>query len=108
MRARRKLIGTPERPRLNVYISLNHVYTQIVDDWAAETLVSAATVEDEVAAQCGGTTSNTQAAAVVGRVIGERALAEGISKVCFDGGGRKYHGRVKALADAAREAGLEF
>ncbi len=108
MRSRRKLIGTPDRPRPNVYISLNHIYTQVVDDWAAETLVSAATVEGEIAAQCEGGTGNAEAAAVVGRVIGERALAEGISKVCFDSGGRKYHGRVKALADAAREAGLEF
>jgi len=108
MRARRKLIGTPERPRLNICISLNHIYAQVIDDWAAGTLVSATTVEDEVAEQCDGATDNIGAAAVVGRIIGERALAEGISKVCFDGGGRKYHGRVKALADAAREAGLDF
>jgi len=108
MRSRRRLVGTPERPRLAVYISLNHIYTQVVDDWAAETSVSAATVEDEVAAQCGGSTSNTEAAATVGRIIAERALADGIEKVCFDTGGRKYHGRVKALADAAREAGLDF
>jgi len=107
-RARRRVIGTPERPRLNIYISLNHIYAQVVDDWAGETMVAAATVEDEVAAQCDGASANTGAAAVVGRIIGERALAEGISKVCFDGGGRKYHGRVKALADAAREAGLDF
>lgn len=108
MRARRRLIGTPERPRLAVYVSLNHIYTQVVDDWAAETLVSAATVEDDVAAQCSGSTSNIEAAAVVGRAIAERALAEGIEQICFDTGGRKYHGRVKALADAAREAGLDF
>jgi large subunit ribosomal protein L18 len=108
MRARRKLVGTPERPRLAVYISLNHIYTQVVDDWAAETLVSAATVEDDVAGECDGSTSNTEAAATVGRIIAERSLAEGIEKICFDTGGRKYHGRVKALADAAREAGLDF
>lgn len=108
MRSRRRLIGTPERPRLTVYISLNHIYTQVIDDWAAETSVSAATVEEEVAAQCGGSTSNAEAAAVVGRIIAERALANGIDKICFDTGGRKYHGRVKALADAAREAGLDF
>lgn len=108
MRSRRRLVGTPERPRLVVYISLNHIYTQVVDDWAEETLVSAATVEDEVAAQCGESTRNVDAAAAVGRIIAERAQAEGIEKICFDTGGRKYHGRVKALADAAREAGLDF
>lgn len=108
MRARRKLVGTPERPRLAVFISLNHVYTQVVDDWAEETLISAATVEDDVAAECGDSTSNAEAAAVVGRIIAERALDEGIEKICFDTGGRKYHGRVKALAEAAREAGLDF
>jgi large subunit ribosomal protein L18 len=108
MRARRKLVGTPERPRLAVYISLNHIYTQVIDDWAEETLLSAATVEDEVAAECGGSTGNTEAAETVGRIIAERALADGIEKICFDTGGRKYHGRVKALAEAAREAGLDF
>src|SRR5690554_2511274 len=102
MRARRRLIGTPDRPRLTVYISLNHIYTQVIDDWAEETLVSAATVEDDVAAECGSSTSNLEAAAAVGRVVAERALAGDIKKVCFDTGGRKYHGRVKALADAAR------
>lgn len=108
MRARRKLVGTPERPRLAVYISLNHIYTQVVDDWAEQTLISAATVEDDVAAQCAGSTSNTEAAATVGRIVAERSLAEGIEKICFDTGGRQYHGRVKALAEAAREAGLDF
>ena len=108
MRSRRKLVGTPERPRLNVYISLGHIYTQIVDDWAAQTLVAAGTVEQDVAAQCGGGTANVEAASVVGRIIGERALAQGIGKVCFDSGGRQYHGRIKALAEAAREAGREF
>ncbi len=108
MRSRRNLVGTPERPRLSVYISLNHVYSQVVDDWGEETLVSAATVEDEVAAECNGSTSNTEAAKVVGRVVAERALEQGIEKICFDTGGRKYHGRVAALADAAREAGLDF
>ncbi|MEA3402240.1 MAG: 50S ribosomal protein L18 [Armatimonadota bacterium] len=107
-RARRKLEGTPERPRLAVYVSLQHVYAQVIDDWAGETLLGAATVEDEVAGECSGSTANTEAARVVGRVIAERALDEGIERVCFDTGGRKYHGRVKALADAAREAGLDF
>ncbi|MFW6156833.1 MAG: 50S ribosomal protein L18 [Armatimonadota bacterium] len=108
MRNRRKLVGTPDRPRLAVFISLNHIYTQVIDDWAAETYVSAATVEDEVAAQCEDSTSNSEAAATVGRIIAERALASGVEKICFDTGGRKYHGRVKALAEAAREAGLDF
>ncbi len=108
MRGRRKLVGTPERPRLAVFISLNHIYTQVVDDWAGETMVSAATVEDEVADQCDASTINSDAAKVVGRVIAERALAQDIEQVCFDTGGRKYHGRVAALADAAREAGLDF
>ena len=108
MRARRRVIGTPERPRLAVYVSLNHIYAQVVDDWAAETKVAAATVEDDVAAACGSSTSNAEAAAAVGRIIAERSLAEGIEKICFDTGGRKYHGRVKALAEAAREAGLDF
>ena len=108
MRARRRLVGTPERPRLAVFISLNHIYTQIIDDWAAETLVSAATVEDELASQCEGSTSDSGAAAVVGRTVAERALAKGIERICFDTGGRRYHGRVRALAEAAREAGLDF
>ncbi len=108
MRARRKLIGTPDRPRLAVYVSLKHVYAQIIDDWAGETKVAATTCEDEVAAECNGSTSNIEAARVVGRIVAERALDAGIEKVCYDTGGRTYHGRVKALADAAREAGLEF
>lgn len=108
MRLRRKVSGTSGRPRLAVYVSLKHIYAQVIDDWAEETLVSAATVEDEVAAECNGSTCNTGAAEAVGRIIGERALEEGVEKVCFDTGGRKYHGRVKALADAAREAGLDF
>lgn len=108
MRSRRKLVGTDERPRLAVCCSLKHIYAQIINDWEAHTLVSAATVEKEIAEQCNGSTANQAAAAVVGRVIAERALAQGISRVCFDCGGRKYHGRVKALAEAAREAGLDF
>src|SRR6056297_1495089 len=108
MRSRSNLVGTPDRPRLNVYISGKHIYTQVIDDWAEETLIAASTVEDEVAGECNGSTSNSEAAAVVGRIIAERALDEGIEKICFDTGGRKYHGRVQVLADAAREAGLDF
>ena len=108
MRARRRVIGTPDRPRLAVHLSHKHIYAQVVDDWAEETLVSAATVEGEIGEECEDSTRNLEAAAVIGRTIGERALSEGIEKVCFDTGGRKYHGRVAALADAAREAGLDF
>lgn len=108
MRARRKLIGTDERPRLAVYCSLKHVSAQIINDWEGRTLASAGTVEEAIAGECEGGTANVAAAAVVGRVIAERALARGIENVCFDCGGRKYHGRVKALAEAAREAGLQF
>jgi len=107
-RLRRRVIGTPERPRLAVFVSHKHIYAQVVDDWAGETLSSAATVEDELASQCEGSTCDRAAAAVVGRVVGERAVAAGVGQVCFDTGGRKYHGRVAAVADAAREAGLEF
>ncbi len=108
MRSRRRLVGTPERPRLAVYCSLRHVCAQVINDWDEQTLVAAATVEQEIADECDGSTANAAAAAVVGRVVAQRALAEDIESVCFDCGGRKYHGRVKALADAAREAGLEF
>lgn len=108
LRARQKVVGTAERPRLCVYASLKHVSAQVIDDHAQHTLVAAGTVEREIADQCNGSTATNAAAEVVGRVIGERALAEGVEQVVFDTGGRKYHGRVKALAEAAREAGLEF
>lgn len=108
MRSRRKLVGTDERPRLAVYCSLKHIYAQVINDWEARTLAAAGTVESAVADQCAGSTANAAAAAVVGRVVAERARGAGITQVCFDTGGRKYHGRVKALAEAAREAGLEF
>ncbi len=108
MRARRDIVGTPERPRLCVSASLKHTYAQIIDDYAQHTLVAAGTTESEIASQCNGSTGNIAAAQVVGRVIGERARAQGIQQVVFDRAGRKYHGRVKALAEGAREAGLEF
>ncbi|MGD9495941.1 MAG: 50S ribosomal protein L18 [Armatimonadota bacterium] len=108
MRARRRLVGTPQRPRLAVCCTLRHIHAQVIDDWAAHTLCAASTVEPEVASECNGSTANVQAAAVVGRTVAQRALAAGITKVCFDCGGRRYHGRVKALAEAAREAGLDF
>ncbi len=84
-----------------------HVHVQVIDDWAATTLVAASTVEGDVASEC-ERTDNVAAAAVVGKVIGERGLAAGLKAVVFDRGGRDYHGRVKALGEAAREAGLDF
>ena len=102
-RIRRRLAGTPERPRLNIYRSLNHIYAQVIDDSQGVTLVSASTVAAK--AKTGG---NVAAAKEIGKQIAERAKEKGISKVVFDRGGYLYHGRIKALADAAREAGLEF
>lgn len=105
-RIRERMTGTAERPRLNVYRSLNHIYTQIIDDSTGRTLASASTVAKKgEEAKAGG---NVEAAKAVGKLIAERAQAAGIKKVVFDRGGYLYHGRVKALADAAREAGLEF
>lgn len=106
-RVRKRVQGTPESPRLNVYRSLNNIYAQIVNDEAGSTLVAVSTLDKEVkeAAKSGG---NIDAAKAVGKVLAERATAKGIKKVVFDRGGYQYHGRVKALADAARESGLEF
>lgn len=102
-RIRRKVRGSTERPRLAVYRSLNHIYAQVIDDERGQTLVSASTTEKDLR---GGTGGNVEAAQRVGRTIAERALAAGISSVVFDRGGYLYHGRVKALTDAARQAGL--
>ena len=102
-RIRRKVRGSTERPRLAVYRSLNHIYAQVIDDERGQTLVSASTTEKELR---GGTGGNVEAAERVGRTIAERALAAGITSVVFDRGGYLYHGRVKALTDAARAAGL--
>lgn len=106
-RVRKTVNGTPERPRLNVFRSLQHIYAQVIDDAAGNTVVSASTMDKEVRALCDGL-AKADAAKVVGRVVAERALAQGVTKVVFDRGGFKYHGRVKALAEAAREAGLDF
>jgi large subunit ribosomal protein L18 len=105
-RIRKKLQGTPDRPRLNVYRSLNHIYVQLIDDMAGTTLVSACSAEGRKEDR--GTGGNVAAAKAVGKTIAERAKAKGVTKVVFDRGGYIYHGRVKALADAAREAGLQF
>jgi len=104
---RKRVFGTPERPRLNVFRSLNHIYAQIIDDTEGHTLTSASTVDTEIREQMDGKTK-TEQAQVVGRVLGERALDKGIKKIVFDRAGYKFHGRVKALAEAAREAGLDF
>jgi len=105
-RIRKKLQGTAERPRLNVYRSLNHIYAQVIDDMSGQTLVSASTAEGKKEDRRTG--GNVAAAKSVGKTIAERAKAKGVTKVVFDRGGYIYHGRVKALADAAREAGLQF
>jgi large subunit ribosomal protein L18 len=102
-RIRAKIQGTTERPRLNVYRSLNHIYAQVIDDTKGETLVSASTVAAK--AKTGG---NVMAAKEIGKQVAARAQEKGIKRVVFDRGGYLYHGRIKALADAAREAGLEF
>jgi large subunit ribosomal protein L18 len=105
-RIRKKIEGTTDRPRLNVYRSLNHIYVQVIDDHSGATLVSANSAEGKKGEKRTG--GNVAAAKVVGKAIAERAKAKGIEKVVFDRGGYIYHGRVKALADAAREAGLKF
>ena len=107
-RVRKKVSGTPERPRLSVFRSLNHIYAQVIDDTTGRTIVSASSQEavrgnTEVASD-----TKTAVSAAVGKVLAERALAAGVSQVVFDRGGCRYHGRVKALADGSREGGLEF
>jgi large subunit ribosomal protein L18 len=105
VRIRRKLRGTAERPRLNVYRSLNHIYAQVIDDAGGVTLASASTNEKAEGKRRGG---NVATAKEVGKLIAERARTKGIVRVVFDRGGYQYHGRIKALADAARAAGLQF
>ena len=104
-RVRKVVIGTPVRPRICVFRSLHHIYAQVIDDMAGKTLVSASTMEKELAVTVGG---NAAAAAAVGKAIASRALAAGIEKVVFDRNGFIYHGRVKALAEGARAGGLKF
>jgi large subunit ribosomal protein L18 len=107
VRIRRKIAGNSKRPRLCVFRSLSHIYVQVVDDGQGKTLVAASTTEKDIrgGAKSGG---NIQAAKAVGKLIAERAKVKGIEAVVFDRGGYLYHGRVKALAEAAREAGLKF
>lgn len=106
-RIRGHLAGTAERPRVSVFRSLTNIYAQVIDDMAGQTLVSASTVDREIAKQVEGK-SKVEAAKVVGQVLAERAKAAGIESVVFDRGGFKYHGRVAALAEGAREGGLKF
>ncbi len=104
-RIRRKLRGISTRPRLNVFRSLKHIYAQVIDDSGQRTLVAANSLEKAAAVKGGG---NVAGAKAVGRLVAERSLEKGIKQVVFDRAGYRYHGRVKVLADAAREAGLEF
>lgn len=106
-RVRKKVSGTPERPRLNVYRSLNNIYAQIIDDINGKTLVSASTLDKDIKAQANGT-GNRDAARLVGKAIAQRAMEKGIENVVFDRAGYLYHGRVKELGEGAREAGLKF
>jgi large subunit ribosomal protein L18 len=105
-RIRKKMQGSAERPRLNVYRSINHIYVQVIDDLHGKTLVSASTAEGKKEDRKSG--GNVASAKAIGKAIAERAKAKGVTKVVFDRGGYLYHGRVKALAEAAREAGLQF
>jgi large subunit ribosomal protein L18 len=107
LRVRKKISGTSERPRLNIFRSLNNIYAQIIDDTAGNTLVAASTLDEALKAKVksGG---NKEAAQEVGRMIAQKAQEKGIKTVVYDRGGYLYHGRVKELAEAAREAGLEF
>ncbi|MGI9597811.1 MAG: 50S ribosomal protein L18 [Acidimicrobiales bacterium] len=106
-RVRKKVVGTPQRPRLAVFRSNKHISVQLIDDSKSHTLAAASTYESAVSTDGGGSGS-TDAARSVGQLIGERATAAGVDTVVFDRGGNRYHGRVAALADAAREAGLKF
>lgn len=106
-RVRKKISGTPARPRLSVYRSLNHIYAQIIDDTLGNTLVAASTLEKEIAAQI-GEADKKGAAKIVGKVVAQRALEKGIKEVVFDRGGYIYTGRVAELAAGAREGGLDF
>jgi large subunit ribosomal protein L18 len=106
-RVRRRVHGTPERPRLTVFRSLKHIHAQVIDDTQGHTLVAASTLDAEVHGQLADKDKSAQAA-IVGEVLARRALEAGVERIVFDRSGYKYHGRVKSLADAARKAGLEF
>ena len=106
-RVRKKVSGTPERPRLNVFRSLTNIYAQVIDDVAGNTLASASTLDTEIKEKIANA-GNKEAAKLVGELVAKRAIEKGIKEVVFDRGGYIYHGRVKELAEGAREAGLQF
>lgn len=110
LRLRKRMMGTEERPRLTVFRSLSHIYVQVIDDMTGRTLVAASSVEPSVKKGLVATArgSNRAGAQAIGRLVAERALAKGIKRVVFDRNGFLYHGRIRAVAEAAREAGLEF
>lgn len=107
LRVRKRVVGTPDQPRLNVYRSLAHIYAQIVDDVSGHTLVAASSLDPEIK-KAMGRGDNAEAAKAVGKLVAERAKQKGIQEVVFDRGGHVYHGRIAALADGAREGGLVF
>ncbi|MDJ0631930.1 MAG: 50S ribosomal protein L18 [Xenococcaceae cyanobacterium MO_188.B29] len=106
-RIRKKVNGTPERPRLSIFRSNNHIYAQVIDDVAQNTIAAASTLEASLRSEL-SSKATCEASAAVGKLVAQRAMEKGIAKVVFDRGGNLYHGRIKALADAAREAGLDF
>ena len=110
LRQRKRIAGTPERPRLRVFRSVSHIYAQVIDDMSGTTIASAASTEPALKGQLSGPArpGNKAGAQVLGKTIAERLIAKGIKRVVFDRGGFLYHGRIRAVADAAREAGLEF
>jgi large subunit ribosomal protein L18 len=110
LRQRKRIAGTPERPRLRVFRSVSHIYAQVIDDMSGTTIASAASTEPSLKPQLGGPAraGNQAGAQLLGKTIAERLIAKGITRVVFDRGGFLYHGRIRAVADAAREAGLEF
>lgn len=107
-RVRKKVSGTPDRPRLSVFRSLKHIYAQVIDDTTGRTIVAASSQETLKATAEAGSDTKTDVSSSVGKALAERALAAGVTRVVFDRGGCKYHGRVKALADGSREGGLQF
>ena len=110
LRLRKRMIGTEQRPRLTVFRSLSHIYVQVIDDMTGQTLVAASSVESSIKGALPGKArgSNRAGAQAIGTLVAERALAKGIKRVVFDRNGFLYHGRIRAVAEAAREAGLEF
>ena len=107
-RSRRSLIGNKSRPRLSVYRSNNNIYAQVIDDDAQSTICAASTIDKELKEKSGALPADCKSSSIVGKLLAKRAIKKGIKQVIFDRGGNLYHGRVKALAEAAREAGLEF